>query len=519
MREGGGTAWLSTRRARLEDKSDEEHDYPLPRIPDLLDTRFASVLQGLNGQDDQGVLDSAGSLPEHPFLQAYQSHGSSNLRQWCVVGDVQSPSSIEAETASLIQKVTSLLQKTSLSPASIISTTIALRNMADFPTINKIYGSLFNQPNPPSRVTISCGDLLPPNCNIAVYLSVHHNLTPGTRQGLHVQSRSYWAPANIGPYSQAISIPISSLSSSQPSTTSGPTAALVHIAGQIPLLPATMSLPTDSLNSQAGLSLQHLWRIGTETGVQWWSSAVAYLPHTPDDPVAAKQAALLASRTWRAAHAWAPEAAEDDDSGPDLWDRTHDPRYMSFAADDAAGPKTLPDRSVLEDDDRGLAVPTPAFFAAVVAELPRRAGVEWHAHLGFAKLDDGSVRVVALDSEMVQVQHTVLRPDERGVFVHTVLAVKRLGSQTEKTSLPDVLRELQTLYLARMGGLVGVEGTRGLGDVAPAHLYVHCDVVAVGPEDVGRDGCPVIPCFSLWNAKVEEVTAVAVYQEWLDRKS
>lgn len=28
----------------------------------------------------------------------------------------------------------------------------------------------------------------------------------GTRKALHVQSLSYWAPANIGPYSQAISV-------------------------------------------------------------------------------------------------------------------------------------------------------------------------------------------------------------------------------------------------------------------------------------------------------------------------
>lgn len=521
VREGGGTAWLQVRKARLEEKSvDEERAYGRPRIPDLFDARFTGVLQGLEGKDDQD-MHSTGYGPSDLLLSSYQSNRGSQLGLWCVVGDVQSPPSIEAETTSLVEKVGSLLTQESLAPISIMSTVIALRHMSDFPTINKIYGSLFTQPNPPSRVTISCGDLLPPDCNIAVYLSVHHGLTPGARQGLHVQSRSYWAPANIGPYSQAISVPIFSLSSTESTSVSSSSAALVHIAGQIPLIPATMDLPDSSkpFEFSAALSLQHLWRIGTETGVQWWSSAVAYLPHTPDDPVSTKDKALLASRIWRAAHMWSADDQEEDEAGPDLWDRRHNPAYMSFAADDADARKgTLPDRSLL-DTEIESDLPTPAFFAAEVQELPRQAGVEWHAHLGFAHLDDGSVRVVTEESEMMQVQHTIVSPGQKGVFVHTVLAVKRIvGARMETMPVNDVLGELQTLYLARVAALAGMDVAKGLGVVTPAHLYVHTGVASVSAGEVGMDGIPVIPCFSLWNGRGGEVTAVAVYQQWLDRK-
>ncbi|KAH8910696.1 adenine nucleotide alpha hydrolases-like protein, partial [Coniochaeta sp. PMI_546] len=400
VREGGGTAWLSLRKARVEDKLvDDKTTEALPRIPDLFDARFAGVQQVLDGQDDQGMLDSSPSSSSQTLLAAYQSSGPSKLRQWCIVGDAQSPASIETETTSLVEKVKTALDQASLASSSIISTVIALRHMSDFPTINKIYGSLFTEPNPPSRVTISCGDLLPPNCNIAVYLSIHGGLTSSARQGLHVQSRSYWAPANIGPYSQAISIPIHSLSSADSSSVSSSATTLVHIAGQIPLVPATMDLPSSSepFEFSAALSLQHLWRIGTDTAVQWWSSAVAYLPHSsPDDPIPTKEKALLASQIWRAAHAWSPEVPEDDEAGPDLWDRRHNTAYMSFAADDAgAGPRSLPDRSVLvgADGSSSHPLPTPAFFAAEVQELPRQAAVEWHAHLGFAHLANDSVRV------------------------------------------------------------------------------------------------------------------------------
>lgn len=524
VREGGGTAWVKVRKAQLEEKNlDERGEYDPPRIPDLFDALFAGVLHGLEGGDDEDK-QSMGSAYSGPLLPNYQSNGPSKLQQWCVVGDVQSPPSIEAETTSLVAKVKSLLTQASLAPTSIISTVIVLRDMSDFPAINKIYGSLFTQPNPPSRVTISCGDLLPPDCNIAVYLSVHNDLAPRERQGLHVQSRSYWAPANIGPYSQAISVPMSSLSSTESTSVSSSSAALVHIAGQIPLIPASMDLPGSSepFAFSAALSLQHLWRIGADTSVQWWSSAVAYLPHAPGGAaLPAKEMALLASRIWRAAHAWStPDNQADDEAGPDLWDRRHNPAYMSFAADDADTQQgRLPDRSVLSsgvDDD----LPTPVFFAAEVQELPRQAGVEWHAHVGFAHLDDGSVRVVAEESQMMQVQHTIIsQAPEKGVLVHTVLAVKRIGTQTEKMPVKDVLSELQTLYLARMGFLAGSGAVDGLGGPAPTHLYVHSDVVAVSAADAGRDGCPVIPCFSLWNGRGDEVAAVAVYQEWMHRNS
>lgn len=57
---------------------------------------------------------------------------------------------------------------------------------------------------------------------------------------LHVQSLSEWAPANIGPYSQAVKAN-----------------GLVHIAGQIALDPRNQTLAFDDGPRQAALALQH----------------------------------------------------------------------------------------------------------------------------------------------------------------------------------------------------------------------------------------------------------------------
>ena len=101
-----------------------------------------------------------------------------------------------------------------------------------------MYGSLFTEPNPPARVTIANGNVLSDGQHVILHLTLQEQHYPAeAKKALHVQSRSYWAPANIGPYSQAISIPQKTSSSS---TTLN---RLVHVAGQIPLVPGTMTLP------------------------------------------------------------------------------------------------------------------------------------------------------------------------------------------------------------------------------------------------------------------------------------
>lgn len=130
--------------------------------------------------------------------------------------------------------------------------------MDDFAAVNDIYKIMFMKPNPPARVTVACGDNLPKGIN--VMLSVSLDFGPRQdRAGLHVQSRSYWAPANIGPYSQAITVPL---------RTEGHEASMIFIAGQVPLEPASMQrFPDYNLEyhpiifwAQTCLALQHLWR-------------------------------------------------------------------------------------------------------------------------------------------------------------------------------------------------------------------------------------------------------------------
>ncbi|KAH6854485.1 hypothetical protein B0I37DRAFT_304709 [Chaetomium sp. MPI-CAGE-AT-0009] len=543
VREGGGSAWLSLRNARLEDK-DEVPDTGAAggtvRVPDLLDSKFVGVMNALSSLHADGFLQSS-SDAEVEFSSRFgtlQPPAREKLQQWSFVGSKSD--SVEEAARSIVEQARERLRQQGLPPSAILSATVILQRMADFPAVNNIYGTLFDAPNPPSRVTISCGDAAA--ANIAVYLTVQTALEPGQRQGLHVQSRSYWAPANIGPYSQAISIPVSSLggSSDSDATSSSPGARLVSIAGQIPLVPGTMALPDgsggDTLPLQLSLSLQHLWRIGLEMGVQWWTSAVAYFPASPageeEHKSDMRSKAQLASIAWTAAHAPNPTTDSDDDedddeTGPDLWDRRYNPAYMTFASGNndsqASSAPALPDRSVLAT--RAPAVLPPLFVAEVDA-LPRAAAVEWHTHLGVACAAERAVHVrraavsaavpneegvvvsqVVVDGSASAAAAAAASGEGCGVrFVQTVVAERRgKGGRGAVVVHGDVAREA----LAQLGG-VGF-GSGG-GEPAVVVRYVDATVFTPGGGEGGEGSGPVVPCQSLWDSDGERLAVVTVYQ-------
>lgn len=79
--------------------------------------------------------------------------------------------------------------------------------MSDFPAANASYIRYFGT-SPPSRATVAVP--LPRGQRIRVEIvgfddSSEHGRVGG-RSALHVQGLSYWAPANIGPYSQAVTV-------------------------------------------------------------------------------------------------------------------------------------------------------------------------------------------------------------------------------------------------------------------------------------------------------------------------
>ncbi|KAK9469594.1 hypothetical protein V1512DRAFT_13141 [Lipomyces arxii] len=150
---------------------------------------------------------------------------------------------IGEEVKALFTRALEIMSESKLSDSlHIVYVSLLLADMSDFVAANAGYKTVFQKPLPPARACVST--LLPTNCRASLSVIVESDLS--FRKGLHVQGRSYWAPANIGPYSQAIKFK-----------------ECIYLAGQIPLMPPSMTLYTgpDLVHGQAVLALQNLYRV------------------------------------------------------------------------------------------------------------------------------------------------------------------------------------------------------------------------------------------------------------------
>lgn len=302
-----------------------------------------------------------------------------------------------------------------------------------------------------------------------------------TRLGLHVQSRSYWAPANIGPYSQAISVSV-------PKAVGGGTKDpyLVYIAGQIPLIPASMAVlrkpeklepdlvQPDLLGfwEQTCLSLQHLWRIGRTTGVTWWTGGIAFI--AGNDHIQAK--AEWAYRAWKMLHErsfWEDESLEEDEF-VDIWAQRHGGQgNFAHQTQDHCLPGF--DRLVTGlDADQVL----PGFLAIQVDELPRGCSVEWQG---------------------------------LGVAHNEAISFTRSAHETTVHISPDpnVQRYISTICIPATTSMDDVLAHPAwAGHAAPSGRETsHATVYTAQPQLLRKARAQVIPCRSVWGEEGMELAA------------
>lgn len=407
----GGSAILRIQKASLTSKTDcYANSLGAVREPQLLEGEFAALYHTLRGSSVELVW--ANSLPT--LMKSHDNSRGGNLKSPAIldphiiwsrkqVGGMLYISNMtstaghtpEEQMQHIVRKLQQLCSETDprLHTSMITNTTMLLRSMSDFTKVNPIYGSLFTEPNPPARVTVACGDCMPAGIDVLMSIGISSQ-QPSNKSGLHVQSRSYWAPANIGPYSQAIAVDL------QPNTprdqeyeTEGhhdsAVAQLVHVAGQIPLIPASMEMAgmaeakgvcqnedaevTDVFLLQTVLSLQHLWRVGRAMRVKWWTGAVAFLA-SGCAAEESKQRAMKAIHAWSTIHkdfaSNAISADENEEEDVDVWDIRNGVSAHGGRNTDAPYRPTLP---VFTDDLQAA----PPCFAVQVEELPRGAQIEW----------------------------------------------------------------------------------------------------------------------------------------------
>jgi len=159
----------------------------------------------------------------------------------CTVG--RKTLSIEDITRNVLQTLTETLTSLKASLNNGMMVHLFVKNMDDFAKVNSVYKS-FLTVNPPARACIQLN--LPDSIAMQVDCLVHcpQSTDTSVREAMHVQSISHWAPANIGPYSQA--------------TKARDT---LFVSGSIGLWPPTMTMVSGGISQEAPLSLRHIERV------------------------------------------------------------------------------------------------------------------------------------------------------------------------------------------------------------------------------------------------------------------
>ena len=332
------------------------------RTPELLDERFMALLERmseLSTNEDPSSINSPPPQDEKPragdvLIESLTAPGNDATEQ----------------TEAIMRQLETRLSEAGLDFSDIAYTSIILRNMADFASVNAAYGKCFQHPSPPARITLSCAGVLPQDALVTISATSVAPTSSKARKGLHVQSRSYWAPANIGPYSQAITVS---------AATSGNECELVYVAGQIPLEPASMELysphghdTAETFVQQGVLSLQHLYRIGAAVSVRRWSSVIAFITAPSAEDAASR--ANIARRMWQEVHRSTDkentDENEDEDEAFDVWDQQRGAgrgAWQTYEADE-------------KDDSAQHEQSTPPIYVIEVDSLPRGASIEWVAY-------------------------------------------------------------------------------------------------------------------------------------------
>ena len=135
--------------------------------------------------------------------------------------------------------------------------------MEDFASINAVYSTYFGV-SPPARACVAVD--LPASLRLMLDCVAYAEPKASDRQALHVQGLSYWAPANIGPYSQAVTVRLlfRLLSSHHPESLTLPIQVdeRVFVSGQIGLVPSSLTIPFPrSLATEIPLVSQHADRV------------------------------------------------------------------------------------------------------------------------------------------------------------------------------------------------------------------------------------------------------------------
>lgn len=144
-----------------------------------------------------------------------------------------------------------------------------MNDISSYAKLNSLYTNTIDGSNAPVRICLETN--LPSDSAVLLDAVAHKTVSaspPGIeRRTMHVQSISHWAPANIGPYSQAIRVLESNTVVSYVRLVENShfscvqVGDIIYVAGQIALIPGSMQMVDGGISQECRLSLRHVERI------------------------------------------------------------------------------------------------------------------------------------------------------------------------------------------------------------------------------------------------------------------
>ncbi|KXN86413.1 Diphthine--ammonia ligase [Leucoagaricus sp. SymC.cos] len=247
-------AYLRIKNAKLVQKETLENG--AMEVPSLLEEEFQSVKDKLETERSISrteILTPDLQIDGEPQIPC----STSRVGNWVSVCNVQRrlsgidrEISLEDEVIECFDVLEEHLNHYDLNISSCTNINIFISSIDLFASMNTVYGKYFGT-SPPSRACVAVD--LPHPIRVRLDCTAFIELNPSARQALHVQGLSYWAPANIGPYSQAIVA-----------------GERITISGQIGLIPSGLTLPLPtSFRTEFALSSQHVSRVAKALQNGW----------------------------------------------------------------------------------------------------------------------------------------------------------------------------------------------------------------------------------------------------------
>ncbi|OUM51359.1 hypothetical protein BVG19_g454 [[Candida] boidinii] len=214
--------------------------------PPLLREQFQDIYESISEIDVDKLKSIENPVYETAVAKKWEITSKSIGSKIYISNITSNKSGLSEQLLDIFDQLSIKLKDNKVTFQNIQSSCLLVSSMETFAAVNKIYMSFFTEPLPPARI---CVETCLPH-GILAQLSVVIIQDLNFKAGLHVQSRSYWAPSNIGPYSQTIYDKNNNVAS---------------LSGQVPLIPKNMEV-CDDIKAASCLSLQHLDNVKEVTG-------------------------------------------------------------------------------------------------------------------------------------------------------------------------------------------------------------------------------------------------------------